>query len=87
LNDRLQAMKNAFKQSSAATFKLSKLETSKIRPQIVSDPRPEWKRKIDEINAKIQAETLQSQGAQLPSQQAVMTVRLRKRKAVAIAVF
>ncbi|KAK6012486.1 helicase protein, partial [Ostertagia ostertagi] len=55
-NDRLQAMKNAFKQSFAATFKPSELETSKIRPQMISDPRPEWKRKIDEINAKLQAE-------------------------------
>ncbi|XGW13831.1 hypothetical protein V3C99_000266 [Haemonchus contortus] len=68
-NDRLQAMKNAFKQSFAATFKPSELETSKIRPQIVSDPRPEWKRKIDEINAKIQAEALQSQGSQPSSAQ------------------
>ncbi|KAK6028678.1 hypothetical protein OSTOST_05236 [Ostertagia ostertagi] len=62
-NDRLQAMKNAFKQSFAATFKPSELETSKIRPQMISDPRPEWKRKIDEINAKLQAEA-QSQQAQ-----------------------
>ncbi|XGW13834.1 hypothetical protein V3C99_000267 [Haemonchus contortus] len=56
-------------QSFAATFKPSELETSKIRPQIVSDPRPEWKRKIDEINAKIQAEALRTQGAQPSSAQ------------------
>ncbi|KJH49854.1 DEAD/DEAH box helicase [Dictyocaulus viviparus] len=62
-NNRLQAMKSAFKQSFAATFKPSELESSKIKPQIVSDPRPEWKRKIDEINARIMAENPQAQQA------------------------
>lgn len=59
-NSRLQAMKNAFKQSFAATFKPSELDSSRIKAQPVSDPRPEWKRKIDEINARIMAENLQA---------------------------
>ncbi|ETN68203.1 DEAD/DEAH box helicase [Necator americanus] len=60
-SNRLLAMKNAFKQSFAATFKPSELESSKIRPQVVSDPRPEWKKKIDEINARIMAQNPQTQ--------------------------
>ncbi|WKY01721.1 hypothetical protein Q1695_015601 [Nippostrongylus brasiliensis] len=66
-NSRLAAMKNAFKQSFAATFKPSELESSKIKPQLVSDPRPEWKRKIDEINARLMAESGQGQQSQQTS--------------------
>ncbi|VDM75670.1 unnamed protein product [Strongylus vulgaris] len=71
-NSRLMAMKNAFKQSFAATFKPSELESSKIRPQVVSDPRPEWKKKIDEINARIMAQNpqaAQTQQTSAPSSQ------------------
>ncbi|KIH67945.1 DEAD/DEAH box helicase [Ancylostoma duodenale] len=66
-NNRLLAMKNAFKQSFAATFKPSELESSKIKPQIVSDPRPEWKKKIDEINARLMAQNPQTQQSSAPS--------------------
>ncbi|CAJ0597377.1 unnamed protein product [Cylicocyclus nassatus] len=66
-NSRLMAMKNAFKQSFAATFKPSEFESSKIRPQIVSDPRPEWKRKIDEINARLMAQNPQAQQSPSPA--------------------
>ncbi|KAK5966904.1 ATP-dependent RNA helicase DDX42 [Trichostrongylus colubriformis] len=64
---RCNKSRNEQSQSFAATFKPSELESSKLRPQIVSDPRPEWKRKIDEINAKIQAEGLKSQSTATPS--------------------
>ncbi|KHJ90801.1 hypothetical protein OESDEN_09344 [Oesophagostomum dentatum] len=49
-----------------STFKPSELESSKLRQQVVSDPRPEWKKKIDEINARIMAQNPQAQNPPAP---------------------
>ncbi|CAI4230672.1 unnamed protein product [Auanema sp. JU1783] len=54
--NKLQAMKAAFKSSFQSTFKASDIEPSRLLAAEASDPRPEWKKKIDEINAKIAAE-------------------------------
>lgn len=54
--NRMTAMKSAFQKSFASTFQRSteqSVEASRVQP---TDPRPEWRRKIDEINAKIAAD-------------------------------
>ncbi|PAV82698.1 hypothetical protein WR25_16192 [Diploscapter pachys] len=54
--NRTDVMKKAFKQSFSHSFHASTMESSNLPQQTISDPRPEWKRKIDEINAKLTAE-------------------------------
>ncbi|CAD6188235.1 unnamed protein product [Caenorhabditis auriculariae] len=51
-NARMSILKSAFKQSFQSTFQKPKSEESFLPQQVASDPRPEWKRKIDELNAR-----------------------------------
>lgn len=46
-------LKSAFQKSFQTTFQRPTNESSNLPQQVASDPRPEWKKKVDELNAKI----------------------------------
>lgn len=51
--NRAQMLKSAFQKSFQTTFQRPTNESSNLPQQVASDPRPEWKKKVDELNAKI----------------------------------
>ncbi|CAI5446006.1 unnamed protein product [Caenorhabditis angaria] len=51
--NRAQILKNSFQKSFKSTFQTAKEASSHLPAQVASDPRPEWKKKIDELNAQI----------------------------------
>ncbi|CAB3402551.1 unnamed protein product [Caenorhabditis bovis] len=54
--NRAQIMKNVFQKSFKSTFQKPQFESSNLPQQVASDPRPEWKKKIDELNAQLAAQ-------------------------------
>ncbi|KAF1761444.1 hypothetical protein GCK72_009700 [Caenorhabditis remanei] len=68
--NRAQMLKNAFQKSFQSTFQRPTNESSNLPAQVASDPRPEWKKKVDELNARIahqQASSSSSSSAQSSS--------------------
>ncbi|CAL2037057.1 unnamed protein product [Caenorhabditis brenneri] len=51
--NRAQMLKNAFQKSFQSTFQRPTNESSTLPTAVASDPRPEWKKKVDELNARI----------------------------------
>ncbi|CAI2347556.1 unnamed protein product [Caenorhabditis sp. 36 PRJEB53466] len=50
--NRAQMLKNAFQKSFQSTFQRPQSSSSTLPTQAASDPRPEYKKKLDELNAK-----------------------------------
>ncbi|ULU01479.1 hypothetical protein L3Y34_001664 [Caenorhabditis briggsae] len=68
--NRAQMLKSAFQKSFQSTFQRPTNESSNLPTQVASDPRPEWKKKVDELNARIAQQHQQNQSSSSSSSSA-----------------